>query len=380
MDFWSELEARQRAALWDRLAPALAGVTRVVGITHGRLQLSSLSIGAPTHLQLAQYPGLVFFALKRGVYGGAAPADRPQTAPAAVAVESHDGSGRARVADIPLAAVEGAAVAARWAAAGARLATYESPTAGKEGLRFLHLACHGDLRDGRPVVMLGEDRALDESVFLRGDRPVEVLANVCLGGRLAEDPLDGSPSGLVTGLLRRGARVVAAALPPVPDLWASVLGLLVTEEMTQGGLGLDRALARAKARLAARDWSETLAADLRAGFEAYLAPDVKQRAGLAAVEVARPALCISEVRDELTRDLHKAWWFVTPALAGLEAQLSALDLPARREAAAAATVAEVTAAAGDRLVARLAEGPPPDELGALVHGMIAFGESKSPAL
>jgi hypothetical protein len=45
------------------------------------------------------------------------------------------------------------------------------------------------------------------------------------------------------------------------------------------------------------------------------------------------------------------WWFVTPALTRLEAQLTALDLSARREAAAAAAVAKVTAAAEDRFEA-----------------------------
>lgn len=104
-------------------------------------------------------------------------------------------------------------------------------------------------------------------------QPIDmVFLNICLGGLSSDDSLDGSPSGLVSGFLRAGARVVIAALPPVPDLWAFVLGLLVTHELAGGEQRAEVALARAKERLTAGDWPESLEPAFRNAFEEVVVP------------------------------------------------------------------------------------------------------------
>ncbi|MGM0743617.1 MAG: hypothetical protein ACQEVT_18860, partial [Pseudomonadota bacterium] len=75
--FWDATGETQRAQLWAPLTEALAGARRVIGITHGRLQLAALSAGAPADAEIVQYPGLAFYALARGLYGDRAEPAKP---------------------------------------------------------------------------------------------------------------------------------------------------------------------------------------------------------------------------------------------------------------------------------------------------------------
>ena len=356
--FWDATGEAQRAQLWAPLTEALAGAKRVICITHGRLQFAALSAGAPVDAEIVQYPGLAFYALARGLYG-----DRNEPAkPAAPRISIVRGDH----ADLQYSSLEEKASVALWRSAGAEVSHPDYPREGRVGL--LHVTSHGDLLDdGSAVILLGRDasgqmRTLGERDILRGPPIDAAFLNLCLGGRLSEDPLDGSPSGLVSALMRRGAKVVVAALPPVDDLWASVLGLMVTEAMATEGLPLDRALAVAKRRLG-DGVPDTVIASLRDWHAARLDLVVREHAHSRRKKpdaCARAALKAAMGTDDDTTLLTE----LTAALA---------DVPDRDRAA---TVARLLAApAWAAFAARLAQGPGPAEYGALVHGMIAFGES-----
>jgi hypothetical protein len=377
--FWPDHEALQREVLWDRLAQHLEGVRRVIGITHGRLQLAALSAGAPPGVAVVQYPGLVYFALKRGLYGGAG---EPPGVVEAGGVGVLDYAGGS-LDPIVMAAAEGHAAARLWRTVpGIAGDTPIHPAAWPEGppLRLLHIACHGSFSalagpaaagmDDRRAVLHLRDRRLDEAAIGRAPPARGVLINACLGGRTVED-LDGSPSGLVTGFMRRGARVVVAALPPVPDLWGGVLGLFTTHAVALEGLPLARALARAKERLAAGDWPEGIADHLRAGFDEAAAGHV--------IKIIRRAA--SRSRDDLDALVPRVQaaagrallWATPPDAATLRHALGALT-PHERPGRAAELVLAQARHALD--VAIDAGRPPGHELPLLLHGVVAFGHDR----
>ncbi|MGM0743535.1 MAG: hypothetical protein ACQEVT_18415 [Pseudomonadota bacterium] len=348
--FWETTGEAQRAQLWAPLTEALAGAKRVIGITHGRLQLAALSAGAPANAEIVQYPGLAFYALARGLYG-----DRTEPAkPAAPCISIVRGDH----ADLQYSPLEEQASVALWRSAGAEVSHPDYPREGRVGL--LHVTSHGDLLDdGSPVILLGSDRTISERDILRGPPIEAAFLNLCLGGRLSEDPLDGSPSGLVSALMRRGAKVVVAALPPVDDLWACVLGLMVTEAMAKEGLPLDRALAIAKRQLGDGVPAGVIA-PLKDWYMARLDHVVREHAyshRRNPEACARAALKAALGNDEDAASL---------------AELVAI-VPERERPATAKLLIEEPA--WTAFEAHLAKGPGPAEHGALVHGMIAFGES-----
>jgi hypothetical protein len=305
-----------------------------------------------------QYPGLAFYALARGLYGDFKEPDRPAAPFVSIVRGDH--------ADLQYSRLEEQASVALWRSGGAEVNHPDYPREGR--VELLHVTSHGDLLDdGSPVILLGRDAlgqmlTLGERDILRGPPIEAAFLNLCLGGRLSEDPLDGSPSGLVSALLRRGAKVVVAALPPVDDLWACVLGLMVTEAMATDGLPLDKALAVAKRQLG-YGVPERVIALLKDWYMARLDIVVREHAyhhRRNPEACARAALKAALGMDDDATLLTE----LTAALA---------DVPDRDRPPTAARF--LAAPAWSAFEARLAEGPGPAEYGALVHGMIAFGES-----
>ncbi|MGM0743648.1 MAG: hypothetical protein ACQEVT_19050, partial [Pseudomonadota bacterium] len=95
-------------------------------------------------------------------------------------------------ADLQYSPLEEQASVALWRSAGAEVSHPDYPREGRVGL--LHVTSHGDLLDdGSPVILLGSDRTISERDILRGPPIEAAFLNLCLGGRLSEDPLDGSP-------------------------------------------------------------------------------------------------------------------------------------------------------------------------------------------
>ena len=365
-NFWDETADAQRANLWGPLTEALAGAKRVIGITHGRLQLAALSAGAPAEAKIVQYPGLAFYALARGLYG-----TRSATEQSAV---QHIAVVRGEHADLQYSPVEEQTVTDIWRSAGAEVVASGYPRDGRVSL--LHVTSHGTLlADGTPVILMGPDetgdpKTLGERDILRGAAVEAAFLNLCLGGRLSEDPLDGSPSGLVSALMRRGAKVVVAALPPVDDLWACVLGLMVTEAMATDGLPLDRALAAAKKQLGA-GVPEKVLRSLMGWHKARIHHVVlnsqarsRRKNPEACAQVALDAALGKKPDPALQSRLTD----LLPHLTNILTETPEND----RHVAAARFFAD---SAGNVFADRLSRGPGPAEYGALVHGMIAFGES-----
>jgi len=315
------------------------------------------SCGAPAGTFVTHYPSLFHFLLERGQLPQR-PLDHwaSQKQPRISIV-------RGDHADLQYSPLEEQASVALWRSAGAEVSHPDYPHQGRVGL--LHVTSHGDLLDdGSPVILLGSDRTISERDILRGPPIEAAFLNLCLGGRLSEDPLDGSPSGLVSALMRRGAKVVVAALPPVDDLWACVLGLMVTEAMAKEGLPLDRALVVAKRRLG-DDVPESVIASLKDWYMARLDHVVREHAHS---HRRKPEACArAALKAALGTDDD------TNLLTELTAVLA--NVPDRDRPATAAQF--LAAPAWTAFEARLARGPGPAEHGALVHGMIAFGESAS---
>ena len=356
--FWDETGAAQHAVFWAPLAEVLVGVTRMITITHGRLQVAALSAGAPEAAQITQYPGLAFYALARGLYGGRKEPDQPAVPHISIVRGDH--------ADLQYSPLEEEASVALWRSTGADVSHPDYPREGPIGL--LHVTSHGDLLDdGSPVILLGRDASgqmvtLGERDILQGPPIEAAFLNLCLGGRLSEDPLDGSPSGLVSALMRRGAKVVVAALPPVDDLWACVLGLMVTEAMASEGMPLDYALSIAKARLS-KGVPESIIASVKDWYVLRLDHVVREHTNK-----------FRRSPDACAREALKAALESDGDLM-LLAQLTSVlaDVTSReRPAAAARFLAEP---AWEYFSDRLSNGPGPAEYGSLVHGMITFGEN-----
>ena len=83
----------------------------------------------------------------------------------------------------------------------------------------------------------------------------EVFANICLGGQNFDNPLDGTPQGIAISFLKHHCRFFVASLPPGPDNWACLMGLLISDLKTSTNLDLGEALTQAKHQLVEGGWS-----------------------------------------------------------------------------------------------------------------------------
>lgn len=347
--FWNRLETQQREALWGPLAEALSGMRKVVWITHGRLQLTALGAGAPD-IELVQYPGLAFYALRRGLYGSLTVV--PEAARPRVAVISDEAA-----SDIPLAALEGTAAAQSWRAARAEV-IHPGPYPSEGSVRLLHVASHGELRDGVPVMLLGDDEVAETDV-LKGAVAEAALINICLGGQTLDDPLDGNPSGLVSGLLRRGAQVVVASLPPLPDIHGCMFGLLVTLAMTENGAGLAEATDRAR-RVIAGEADPGGLADRLAGL---LGPSLAEAAASEVFACLRPG-SPEATKNILTRHALEAnlWWLDKALIERI-----AMEMPADETALKALLGREIRPVPSPEF--------DPAATGVIRYGLTVFGEA-----
>jgi tetratricopeptide (TPR) repeat protein len=262
--FWPDLAMALNHGLWRPLAKPLEGVKVLVGLTSGRLHNLSFEPGrGDTAPLLTRLPGLAFFALKRGLYSAdgrdgtdnASLQDQPSGRIAILADES--------ATDIPLAGLEGQHAARFWKQTNDSEYPVEHPSgypAGDTPLRFLHVAAHGGIVDGdspqrRAAIFYGE-RRISEREIITAPRTREALINICVGGQSYDNPQDGDPSGLVSGFLRRGTEWLVASVPPLPDDWACLMGLIITDLKTSTSQGMHDVLPVARHRLVNGGWPE----------------------------------------------------------------------------------------------------------------------------
>lgn len=240
---------------WRPLSPHLDGVDTLHLVTQGALHGLPYEAGRPPTLNLATYPGLVYYdRLRRASEGTLRPEGR-------LAFRAY-GAEETRCA-IPLVQVEPRVLRSLWPAGDAT----EDRGGDEVGVSCLHLAGHGlfDPRDPTLArVWLGPGEALGfhEVMAMRSVPPV-VFLSACVVGRTAEDPLEGDPLGLVGALFLRGARYCIGSLQPIQDLYMPILVTLFYQGWCTQGLPPSRALAEARSRLHTGNWYPETEALLR---------------------------------------------------------------------------------------------------------------------
>jgi tetratricopeptide (TPR) repeat protein len=378
--FWDALAGAMSRFLWDALEPFLPDPVHLIAIPHGDLlHLLPLDTGRPGQLSLSRFPGLAFFAQRRGIYG-------PWSAPAAPLEPAVGLIGFAgQHGDIPLAEAEAAALADLYRARGTAVHHPSRYPTGSESAGLLHIACHGGTDPARP-----ERVALflpnppggvlnQDAIVASPNAPLDLYFSACLGGQTVEG-LSGTPSGLISGCFRRNARWVAGSLFSIPDQWALVLALLTHQTLAARGLSLPAALAEGKRRLAAGDWYPDTGACLRAA-----APQPFRRCAEIAAQAVWEALSVQQRRDgsSYRADELRIWYAdlaVPAALQGWAFDPTEVDdLHAQLRHHGPATLAVPLGAALAERWPSSPRVPPQPALGILLHGLVVFGEAAGAA-
>ena len=203
---------------------------------------------------MSRMPGLAIFANIRGLLGSVTEDTQLRAESLSAAVLADD-----TAADIPLAGIEGRLVADLCASTGAQVEYPSSYPLNRDPVGYLHVSSHG-VRETR---LLGSRRSsilmgrvpIDEGDVIAAPLAKEAFINVCIGGQCHDSPLDGNPTGLVSGFLRRGSHWVGASLLSIPDDWACLFGLIVADLKFSLDCSLPEALDRAREMLVDGGWS-----------------------------------------------------------------------------------------------------------------------------
>lgn len=371
--FWDNMADIMGHFLWSALAPHLDGLEQLTVIPHGELHLLPLSCGAPESLKLVRYPGLAFFAHRRGLYGSTPAA--PDTVAHGVGLIGFDGEG----GDIPMVLAEAAALAELHRSHGRTVYHPSDYPHGTKPTGLLHIACHGgkDPQNPERVALYTSKAAKDpvdtrhvlsqDAIVASPIAPLDLYFSACLGGQTVEG-LTGTPSGLISACFRRNARWVAGALVSIPDQWATLLALLTHQGLVYDGLALPAALAEGKRRLGAADWYPDTGTRLHAVLAAPLRR-LMDDAGRALWDdhfwvYGDPAERLHQFSAVAIPTLLQGW-----ALDDTEVA----ELHTRLRHHGPESLAEPLGAAMAELWPSRPRIPPQPALGILVHGMVVFG-------
>lgn len=358
--FWGDQADAMRTALWEHLDEHLDGVGRLTVITHGDLHGLPVSPGKPEGVELNHFPGIVFFGLKRGFYGELKP---PQTTETDLGLITHPGDNVDNA--IPLVLAEHAIVADIYRKAGRTVADEVCWPDDPAPLSRLNIAAHGV--PGNPVGLnVGQDNILYPGHILGGHGYAgEVYLNCCISGKTVDDPLDGTPSGLIGALFSRGTYLCVASLLSIPDLWAMILSVLVHQCIVKEDLPLDRALEIGKKRLSAGDWYDDTRELLRPHIESWIRGIVREQyAGVSSNPdrdetesmVLGPVILHLGLEENKGRELKETL---------LSNEIDHENLPAKAS----------VALANAWLTTPKALIPPHIDMGILQHAMLPYGES-----
>ena len=204
--FWPQLEYDLREVFWKRLETKINEACTLVVCSAGELHNLSLEPGRPEKIKLmTRLPGLAYFANSRGLLGESLERDHSSSSKSIAISVLADNTAK----DIPFAGIEGRLVAALWAGTGYQVDSPSSFPASENIAGFLHVASHGMRKAGllgskRSSILLGQNPVGENEIV---DAPLaqEAFINVCVGGQCEDSPLDGNPTGLVSGFLRRGS-------------------------------------------------------------------------------------------------------------------------------------------------------------------------------
>ncbi len=386
--FWPVLTKALERVLCAPLAEPLATVERLAVVPHGTLHLLPLAGGGDR--RSSRFPGLAFFAQRRGLYGAWTPPARP---PRAVGLIAYAGDNRNL---IPLTEAEADALERLYQDRDTKVhrpsafpATAPDEPPGED---LLHIACHGvdDPRDAgrsdrahppRVGLWIGAEgpsdeptaqsrRILTQDAIIASQAPLtDLYFSACLGGQTVED-LSGTPSGLISACFRRHARWVAGSLVSIPDQWAMLLAVLTHQARVADDLPLPAALAEGKRRLATGEWYHDTGTYLRAVLSTPL------RRMIQPIIKTYWKCTYKQDKDEAVRRALFAEWTIPNLLQGWGALTDAeiADLHQRLRHHGPETLAEPLAAALAELWPSRPRIPPEPHLGTLIHGLVVFGE------
>ncbi len=253
--FWPRLERDLIEGLWQPLENHINEASTLIICSTGELHNLSLEPGRPERIKLmTRLPGLAHFANSRGLLG-----ERPKSS-----VTSFERNPTISVLadtaarDIPLAGIEGRLVAGFWGDTGCQVDYPSSFPASETSVGFLHVASHGTRSPGllgsaRSSILMGR-APIGEAEIAEAPLTQEAFINVCIGGQCEDSPLDGNPTGLVSGFLRRGSKWVAASVLSLPDDWACLFGLIVADLKASQNLPLPEAVETARLMLLEGGW------------------------------------------------------------------------------------------------------------------------------
>ena len=224
---WSAVAEAMCALIWDRLDVALRDTRRLSVVTHGDLHGLPLLAGVPEHLTLRFYPGIVFFALHRGLYPEHASDGGDHSPPPLALVTRADAGEGKGVGFIPMARIETELAALAWQArrgaahVEAQSQYPEAPLAFDGtgvACELLHIACHGFAHEEHGAVLVLPSRPWRElatrQIASSKVRPRAVYLGACFAAQTI-DGLDGDPGRHRERLFpRRGAHRRRIPAPP----------------------------------------------------------------------------------------------------------------------------------------------------------------------
>jgi hypothetical protein len=294
----------------------------------GDLHNLSLEPGKPDCISImTRLPGLAYFGLSRGLYGGNPSATNCGKRSGKISILADSNA-----SDIPLASKEGELAAKLWDQVGNNV---DFPSSWPDGDRiyfdFLHVAGHGMLEDGvggskHSVILRGRE-IIGEPEIQNAPIVQEAFVNICVAGQSHDNPLNGNPSGIIPGFLRRGTKWIVASLLPLPDTWALLGGLIIADLRSTSEDELPVLLEGAKTRLINGGWPDRVSQAFSDALIAVLTqprfgPDRKpngeleQHASLLAcitsdlrfVGVGDPDRSRSRLEDRFSEEATYNWW------------------------------------------------------------------------
>lgn len=253
---WDDAERFFCDNFWRLLEDKLIDGGDLIVVTSGEFHNIAFELAKPKKLRmLTRLPGISFLALTRGFYGRSHSngAGVSRNTDASILIDQS-------AKDIPLATSEGQLAARLWQASGS---VPDFPTSWPKsalGSRFLHVTGHGKLDLGlansRHAVIVNEGASVGELELTQTIPPGEALINTCVAGQSFDNPLDGVPTGIVPALIRNGTHAVIASVFPLPDTWALLAGLILTDLRCTSDRGLPFLLELARSRLIDGGWRD----------------------------------------------------------------------------------------------------------------------------
>ena len=243
--FWPEMISEVTTSCWNPLLPHLSNIEELIILPQGDFHSFPLLAGKPSNITLIFYPGLIFYAMKRGLLSADNAPENEIQSECNVGLLCYSAK-NVNESHLPGVDIEIRKIrhlySERLPENNIELLKSPNPYPQKSlSLDVFHFAGHGsvDPNDLHSTSLLigggGAERQRMLGVYdiLTGKAKVKhAYIGACTAGRI-RDNSQGTPLGITTSLLRKGTHSVTAALMPIDDNLASQFGYLWhTERIT----------------------------------------------------------------------------------------------------------------------------------------------------